>query len=315
MQGRGQRHIQQLLLPMSNISEFSNPVRVTLFNPQPPVIQLPEAPQWASLPDVNGVSRALLDWRSGAAPGAAGYVVYEATETTLFSALGLPGPDLTQPLTDRLHDLRQQNLGGLQSKFRRLEPGLIEDAIYEVALPRGSKVMHFYAVAAVSPNQVESDWPQNSKSFIAVAAPRLAMPTAPTLQATPNPEAGTVTLQVNPAGGLPVSKVVLYRTTNAKLATEGVDSFGPSIPVPPPVVNGNIQTFTDTTPPAGWSRIYYRAVVWTADNLLTGEVGARSPASAPQSGLLPPNTSPDLQGLTVGDSPGSTHDTTLVSWD
>jgi hypothetical protein len=313
VQGLGQCHIQQLLLPGSNISDFSNPVRVKLFNPQPPVIQPPEEPQWASLPNVSGVSRALLNWRSGEARGAAGYAVYEATETTLLSALGLPGPDLTQPFTQRLQVLRQQNLGGLQSKFRRLEPGLIKDAIYEVALPRGSKVMHFYAVTAVSPNQVESDWPQNSKSFIAVAVPRLVTLAAPALQATPNPQAGTVTLQVNPRDGLPVSKVVLYRTTNLKLAAEGVDSFGPSIPVPTPAVNGNTQTFTDTNPPAGWSRIYYRAVARTADNLLTGEVGARSPASAPQSVLLPPNTSPDLQDLQVN-LPGSTPDTSLVSW-
>jgi hypothetical protein len=314
VQGRGQCHIQQLLLPGSNISDFGNPARVTLFDPQPPLIRTPEAPQWASLPDVNGVSRALLDWRSGAAPGAAGYVVYEATETTLLSALGLPGPDLTQPFTQRLQVLRQQNLGGLQSKFRRLEPSLIKDATYEVALPRGSSVMHFYAVTAMSSNQVESDWPQNPKSFIAVAAPRLATPPAPALKATPSPQAGTVTLEVGlPEGGPPVSKVVLYRTTSDKLSAAGVDSFGPPIVTPPPVVNGKEQSFTDVSAPSGWQRIFYRAVAWTADNLLTGEVGARSQASAPQSVLLPPNTLPDLQGLQVN-LPGSTLDVSLVSW-
>ena len=44
--------------------------------------------------------------------------------------------------------------------------------------------MHFYAVTAVSPNQVESDFPPNSKQFVAVAAPRTRVPPPPSLEAT-----------------------------------------------------------------------------------------------------------------------------------
>jgi hypothetical protein len=79
------------------------------------------------------------------------------------------------------------------------------------------------------------------------------------------------------------------------------------------VVNGNKQSFTDANAPSGWQRIFYRAVAWTADNLLTGEVGARSQPSATHSVLLPPNAPPNLQGLQV-DLPRSTFNACLVSW-
>jgi len=175
--------------PDLKVSDFGLLSSATVFDPvPPPPPTVPEAPQWASLPDVARVSRTVLSWKTSS--GVKGYALYEATETTLLAALGLPGPDTSRPFTDRLAVLRAANLPALRSVFRRVQEALIPPAApnttFEVALPRGSSVMHFYAVTAMSPNQQESDWPPNSKQFIAVAAPRLAVPSAPAMDAEPD---------------------------------------------------------------------------------------------------------------------------------
>jgi hypothetical protein len=311
VKARGQCHIHQIILPGSKISAFSPPVRVQLFDPQPPALPEVEAPQWASLPDVNGVSRASLTWK--VVDGADGYVVYEATETTLLAALHMPGPDPAEPLFDRLSRLRKNDLSKLQNRFRRMEPGLITDTHYEAALPRGSSILHFYVVTAMTHNQIESVWPTEPKSFMAVAIPHLVVPGTPGLQATPDPQSGTVQLHVQAAGGILAESVQLYRTTNPMVADGGGDGFGP--PVSPRLpLNAGSLTFVDVAAPAGWRRIIYRALAWAADDNLTGAVGARSPSSAPISVLLPPADPPDLSDLQVNILPGSTTAVSLVGW-
>jgi hypothetical protein len=308
--GRGQCHLQQVSQPGSNVSGFGPPARVRVFDPQPPALPVVEAPQWASLPDGNGVSRALLDWK--AASGAAGYVVYDATETTLLAALGLPGPDPAQPFTQRLALLRNQDLSSLRTRFRRLEPGLIKDTHYEAVLPRGSAVIHFYAITAISPNQVESDWPVQAKDFLAVAAPRLSLPAAPALQASADPQTGAVHLLVEALGTIPTQSIQLYRTTNPKLAIGNVDEFGP--PIGPPLnVNGGTVSFTDNTITPGWRRIWYRAVAWSAPDDLKGIVEGRSPASSPVSVMILPSAAPEVLDVLVNE-PRSTAQESLVSW-
>ncbi len=320
VQARGQCHIHQIrgaahFDPTFNTSPLSSPVGTRIYDPVPPPPPVvPEAPQWASLRDGAGVSRARLRW--GSDSSVAGYVLYEATETTLLAAIGLPGPDTTQPFTDRLAQLRTANLPALRNVFRRVQkeliaPGLSE-TVYEAALPRGSTVIHFYAVTAVSPNQVESAWPNSSKQFIAVATPWLAIPAAPSLEANhdPNAAAPTVLIGIRLGAGVVVDQIELYRCANAALA-KGVDSMGPPLAILQP---GEAEvSFADSTIAPTWQRLWYRAVAWSARDDLRGIVEARSIASAPVSVMIAAPAAPEVLAVLVNE-PLSTAEEALVSW-
>ncbi|WP_156130319.1 hypothetical protein [Paenibacillus durus] len=314
-QARGQCHIHHLSIPDWNISPFSQPVGTAIYDPAPPPPPaVPEVPQWASLPDIAGVSRAQLRWSGNST--IAGYVLYEATETTLLAALGLPGPDTSKPFTDRLAVLRTANLSGLRSAFRRVQKELIPAAtpetVYEAALPRGSSVIHLYAVTAMSHNQVESSWPDNSKKFIAVAAPKLAVPSAPSLEAAPvsKTEQATVNLRIRLGHGAAVDQVELYRAANEKLAANA-DTMGP--PIATLQVAGSEISFTDNTLNPGWLRVWYRAVAWSARDDQRGVIEARSPASSAVSLLLTPNSPPEVIDLRVNESDSSSSEI-WISW-
>jgi hypothetical protein len=316
VRGRGQCHLHQEAIPGFNISPFGPPVRITIYDPAPPAPPVvPEVPQWASLPDPSGVSRAVLAWPGDTS--VKGYALYEATETALLSAFGQQGPDTAAPFTVRLAALRGLDLPSKRAVFRRVREDLILPTMpttsFEVALPRGSAVMHLYAVTAMSHNQVESSWPANSKQFIAVATPRLVVPAAPAVEATALPTAAPprVRLRLWPGRGPAPSRIDIYRTTKEALAASA-DEMGPR--VGSVTVNGAAElTFDDVVAPTGWRRLGYRAVAWAADDDPAGRVGARSSASAVVSALLPPAEPPTVTDLSTN-GVGSTDAECLVSW-
>jgi hypothetical protein len=314
VRARGQCHLTALLLPAFGVSEFGTPVGTEVYDPTPPGEPggIPEAPQWASLRDTSGVSRALLRWRSVA--GAPGYVLYEATETALLAAAGQPGPDPVTPYTARLARLRGLNLAGpgLRRVFRRLRSDLIPATSAEVTLPRGSTVIHIYAVTAMGSNRVESAWPADSKGFFAVAAPRAPVPAAPSVDADADPQAAApkVSVRVTVAGDPAVGTVELYRTTKDALATDA-DTMGRPITTLTPA--GGVALFEDTGAVPGWERISYRAVGWSVPDPQRGLIEARSPSSNVVSVLLPPRTPPGVSDRKV-DEPGTTATDSLVSW-
>jgi hypothetical protein len=309
----GQCHLHERFIPGWNIGPFGPPSRTRVYDPGPPrPPAVPEAPQWASLPDAAGVSRARLSWPGD--PHVAGYALYEATETSLLAALGLPGPDPARSLVDRLATLRGQDLPRHRSAFRRVQKELIPPgAPYEVSLPRGSTVLHLYAVTAVSRNQVESAWPSSGQGFIAVAAPRLAVPSAPILEAFEDTDPETigpppvVQVRVRAAGGPAVELIELYRIADDGLAAD-VDTMG----APIVALAGAQATFFDHVG-YGWHRVWYRAVAWSVRDDLQGVVEARSRPSAPVSVLIPPPGAPRVTDLRVNE-PGSTATDALISW-
>jgi len=182
---------------------------------------------------------------------------------------------------------------------------------FEVTLPRGRAMMHLYAVTALSHNQVESALPANSKQFIAVAAPQLAVPAAPTVEATADPTAAPprVRLRLWPGRGPAPSRIDVYRTTKESLAA--ANAMGPPVGSAP--VNDAELTFDDERAPVGWRRLRYRAVAWTTDDDSAGRVGSRSSASAAVSALLPPAEPPTVVDLSLNKA-GSTDAECLVAW-
>ena len=312
VQARGQCHLTEMLLPGGGVSPWGTPVATTVRDPAPPPAPggIPEAPQWASTPDTSGVSRAMLGWAG--VQNVSGYVLYEATETALLGALSLPGPDPSRSYVDRLADLRGHDLPSLRQVFRRVVQDLIPATSHEVELPRGSAVMHLYAVTAIGNNQVESSFPSSSHGFFAVAAARAPVPAPPWVAVAVNGQPGQPVLHVtvNVEETPPVSLIELYRTTDDAMALSA-DTMGRPIALLTPA-NGVAQ-FDDPAVASGWSRVWYRAVAWTATDAQLGLVATRSAASNAASVLALPQAGPEVSDLTL-DEPGSTATDALASW-
>lgn len=303
---RGQDHMHQKFIPGLGISAWGAPAQARLIDPTPPAAPVPEAPQWASLPDVTGASRARLTWP--AAPGIK-YTVYTASETALLHAAGRAGPDYGLPYSQRMDTLRGLlNQPDLRKVFRRLQDTPLDRPEYEAELPRGSRILHVFAVLAVNESKVESAWPTNPKQFLIAAAPRLAPPSEPALQAGVD-ELGQAQLKIELRSGQTAQRVEVYRTSHETLAQD-VDLMGS--PVASLLVNGASEVeFSEPLVPT-WRRVYYRAVAWSADDDLNGLVGARSSASTAAAVFLPPTDPPNLEDLRVNE-PGSTEAEVLVS--
>jgi len=289
------------------MSPFTTAVELELLNPLPPPapeIEPTEAPLWASLPDTLGVSRFDLSWRS--VQGATGYHIYEATETSLLSALGITGPDLTVAFTDRLRTLRQSSIAAHRQAFRRITDMPLTGLRHEVSLPRGSRVIHMFTVLAQNGNGVSSDWPGDSGKFIAVAAPRQIVPAAPALFVTPTPAGAKVDVQTAPGAG----DVEIFRTQNTS-AARTLDHMGPAHRTLAP--NGSGSVSFDDPLPASWSPYLYRAQVWSKEDLQRGLREARSPSSPLVTLFAPPLEIGAPTDLAVN-LPPSTTTASLLGW-
>ncbi|MCX7304302.1 MAG: hypothetical protein NTV73_08175 [Hyphomicrobiales bacterium] len=275
VRGRGQKHLHFLFDPDFGVGPWTAFSRARVWDDRPlpaPAVVAPEAPSWASLPDAVGVSRFTLNWP--AVPGAAGYIVYEATETALLDA-DQSGTDLSAPHHVRLAELRRRNLSGKQRSFRRLNENLETGTSYEVALPRGSRVIHVFAVTTMSANRAEGPWPHNARMFFTVAAPRIVRPPAPGIAVAPGVGGlGGMVVTVDLAG-TSGGRIDLYRTI-VEAAAADVGSMGP---VHASRAGGvDTVSFVDV-PLLGQHRYFYRAVVWSLRDDLLGLVESRSKAS------------------------------------
>ncbi len=313
---RGQRHLHREADPDFGISPFVPPAVTRVWSKlrlDPPSVPALEAPYWASLPDANGISRFTLMWNS--VPGAAGYIVYEATESALLSILAPEiAVDTAVAHTTRLRNLRSADIGSAQKSFRRLTrepiPQTVEQVRHEVSLPRGSKVIHFFAITTVTENNIESDWPLDSDMFVAVAVPRLDPPPAPgiAVDVTPeDPHRIIVTVDRNATTGGPIE---IYRTSVAHVALD-VGTMGP--PLGELITDSPTVQFVDDTVVPGWHPHFYRAVAWSVSNNLEGLIEARSAASPAVSILVPPLAPPEIRNV-MGNRPFSTDTKCLVGW-
>jgi hypothetical protein len=311
---RGQQHLHRLEFGGNtswNTSPWTAPVATRVWaivQLDPPFVEPPEAPFWASLPDAAGVSRFTLNWP--AVPNAEGYLVYEATETALLSANDMGSPDTAVPYHVRLATLRGADIVGKQRTFRRLNEEPVTEARYEVTLPRGSRVIHFFAITTMSANKIEGHWPNDNRMFVAVAVPRVSQSPLPGISAAPAPGAPQqVAVKIELSGGSG-GRVELYRT-DVKDAAEDVGSMGP--PIASLNAPGGIVQFTDAGVTPGWYPHHYRAVAWSARDDLLGLVEARSAASPAVSILVPPADVPEIDNIRTNE-PYSTATHSLIAW-
>jgi hypothetical protein len=287
--------------------------------------------QLASLPDAAGRCHAKVSWAHQAA--AAGYALYETTETKMRASRNLPDPAPSLTLSARLTQLKTAFAANpLRTDFVRRNAELLTGESTDVALPRGSQVIHLFVVIPVSAGGIEGPWPAGpdaDKALIPWAAPRLAEPAPPLLEVTALQSGGdwSARLRVGtrPTAGARPKRIDLYRV-RVDDAARALDSMGPPIATLSAsgggwtVAEGNdngqswIESVTGDDHPGGsWRRVWYRAVAWGDDDFVRGVRRGRSRPSPAAPVVIPPSDVPDLSALAVS-WPGGGIGDVLVSF-
>ena len=293
-------------------------------DPRPPVVPIVHV-KLGSLPDATGSSHVKIAW--SAQPNATGYFMYEATEANMLDAFGLPAAAPSATLDARLAVLRTAfRANPLRRPFTRLNATATTASSMDIALPRGSTGIHLYVVIGVSAGQVEGSWPRGSSpddSLIAVAAPTIARPAPPMLEAQrilvgSNPPSYGASILITTRPGPRPIKVEIHRVRIDDAARE-LDTMGPPIArltassagwtvtqTPDPVFGPYISTVSGVDAPLGsWKRVWYRATAWTAEDDTRGWLAGRSAASTAAFVVVPPPDPPTLSPLLLGVGSGA----------
>lgn len=269
----------------------------------------------ASLPDARGQCHAIVEWQAIAS--AEGYILYETTETKMLASRGLDGPVPGDTLSERLTVLKNAFVGDpTRMDFTRVRDGLVTGESLDVALPRGSQDIHLFVVIPQSAGGVEGPWPSGSdadEQLIAFAAPRIATPAPPTIEAQRIERVGgfsaRVRIRTRGASGARPKQIDIYRTRVAD-AARMLDSMG--LPIaelsasagPWTVEEDNADGATwidsvsgDDAASGSWRYVWYRAVAWSEDDALRGVLRGRGRPSPAVPVLIPPPDAPPLSAL------------------
>ena len=273
-------------------------------NPNPPVAPALGGPLFSSLPDHVGISRAHISW-SGGGPR---WAVYEATETAVLAASGLPPPDVKASLVARLATVHGLDIATIKGAFRRITASPLATPETEIELPRGTAVMHLYAVRSVGDNNLESAFPAATTSLIAVAVPRIRIPAEPTLRAdlVPSGAGRAARLRVTSRRGLDVARFDLHRTAREALSRD-IDMTGPPIARSDGAgwtlvtnIDGTVTAeYLDTSLAPSWDTAFYRAAAWGVEDTLEGYRAGRSGGSSAATAVVPPPNASPVTGLAV----------------
>lgn len=227
--------------------------------------------------------------------------MYLADESAIARELGLASPDLETPPADRLVPLRGLGMAAARRAFRRVADGLTATSL-AVELPRGSRLIHLYAVVGVSATGVEAPLSDDANAYLATAAPRLRTPEIPVLAARERD--GGVRLNVEVAEPVvAVDRVELFRVLERANAGT-LEAAGPPLLVLPAAAGeraGEVVRWA-VDDPAGvpaWQPVFYRAVAWAASDRDRGEVGGRSAPTSAVEVVVAASASPTLTDLTV----------------
>ena len=293
-------------------------------DPIPPVLDLP-TPALASLPDAAGECHVRLLLPLTVA-GVIGYFIYESSESQLLgledgaSAGLVQGPDMRQGLAQRLARVLalMRHKAVRQIFTRRNASPIVTRSSIDIALPRGSRDMHFYVLIGVNAGNIESAWPTGEALIEQVqrfVAPQVSIPPAPLLEvrrmATGTPSDWATHVDIRSQPGAQVSHFELFRT-RAEAAVRSLDAMGPPVATisgsgngwtmePLPAPDGvSLQRATGQDDPGGsWKRVWYRAVAWGTAEDDEGTLAGRSEPSAAVSVVIPPAAAPDLSPLTA----------------
>lgn len=278
---------------------------------------------WTALPDAAGRARALLTWSPQ--PRAAGYFIWEATESALRSIVGMdpipaPVPGVTSPtLPMRAGEIRDY-LDAVPSRhavslagFTRINERAITANQIELDLPGGADSLFIYRISSVTAAGVES---ARSTHLAFVGVPRRAVPGEPSLLLRRTP-AG-VRLYAQAGGGHPPVGYAVHRVLNPRAVAE-VGMMGPPVyahtapewhPADPsdPALRGQDPAqfvVLDDPVPARWDPYFYRIVAVGPHDPANGVLSGRSRPSGVQSIVRPPADPPQLAVVSLTPPSGS----------
>jgi len=220
-------------------SDPLHPTRITgkivrAMDPVPPtVIFSPPPISWTALPDVTGMARGVLEWTPD--PKAAGYFVWEATESALRQILQpeTPDPLPSEPAVSRAATLQtwlqSQQDASLQG-FARLTKDPIPSSRTEINLPGAASTLYVYRISAISAANVEAP---RSPQIAIFGVPRRDVPGIPRLMLRRPPKQA----EIQPPGiqvvALPVGSGAVphgyrvFRVRSAALSHDG-STMGPA---------------------------------------------------------------------------------------
>ncbi|RAP77726.1 hypothetical protein [Paenibacillus montanisoli] len=323
---------QERIAPKRLGSWSKDPSIITVSDPRPPIVEIPVV-TLASLPDAAGECHARLSW-TAASGNAAGYYIYESTETKLLVANGRSEPDQAATLSDRLAEIQQLfDANPSRQEFTRRNDRPIMATSTDVTLPKGSTAIHLFVIIAVNAGQVESEWPSGAephKQLTAIAAPRIMKPAPPMLEVQPvlddnvDPPVYRAEIKVISRPGPRVRKVELFRVRVDDAARE-LGTMGPAIASIADTGGGwtvtkeedspNIENVTGKDSPAGsWKRVWYRAAAWCDADPQRGYLQGRSLASEAAWIVVPPQNPPDLSAVSSAWSGEGASGDVILKW-
>lgn len=268
-----------------------------------------------SLPDASGNCHARLSWNT--IPNAQGYILYESNETAILSRQNIAEAAPGTPLSTRLATLKAAfNADTNRDAFTRVNDRLLTVNNLDTTIPRGSQVIHVWALLPMSHGGIEGPWPSGANAadkLIVYAAPKIAEPAPPTLElrqiAQGSGFATNIIVGTRGQSGARPKRIDIYRTRVADAARE-IDSMG--LPIAK-ITNSDADFTVDMTgepgddwidrvqgldaPQGSWKHVWYRAIVWSMDDPLRGVRMGRSRPSPAQSVVIPPDTPPPLSNL------------------
>jgi hypothetical protein len=265
---------------------------------------------WTALPDAADRARAVLTWPATA--GASGYVVWEATETALRTAVDptapTPAPGTTMlARAGALRGLVTQNATNralsLKAFSRMYERPLTATSL-ELDLPGAADTLYAYRISSLTPSNVESE---RSATVALVAVRRRSEPGRPRLLVRRSASPLGVDVIVLPGPGPSPAGYRVHRVRRASLATDvglmGPPKYGPAdpgwAPVSVPASDGSVEAGSAILDPVspGWHAYHYRCVAIGQSDPANGVLAGESAVSAAASIVLPPAAGPLLDAV------------------
>jgi hypothetical protein len=300
---------------------------VRVHNPLPPnIVFNPPAINWTALPDALHKAHGILQWTAD--PSAAGYMVWEATESALLQTLSpnAPNPDPAATMVARgqtLKTLIENNYQASLSSFARLNTTPIAGSSYEVELPGKSLILYAYMISAVSSQGVEAARPPQIAVF---GVPYVKTPGQPRLrlQAAPDGSCIQVIALYVQSGEQPAGYRV-YRVRDSALTTDAGLMGPPKIeandpgwapfrmaPLPsltqpaarPPATEVG-QCIQDLAATPSWYPYYYRIDAIGPQDPANGVYSGWSAPSQLQTGVLTPPNPPLIESPVITQGGGA----------
>jgi hypothetical protein len=290
---------------------------VRALDPLPPVVSFaPPSISWTALPDATGTARGLLQWTPDAK--AAGYYVWEATESALWRLLSpaTPEPPPDTPLVTRgaaLKALIDSNPDASLQGFARLKKDPITAARAEIRIPAAASTLYAYRISAISAANVEAP---RSPQIAIFGVPRRNVPGVPHMllrkPQAPQPGIQVIALPIEsdaaPAG------YRVFRVQNPSLSLDASTMGPPKIEETDPAwqdFSGRTlagtplsgKTIVDSAAVPSWYPYYYRITAIGAQDLANGLLSGESGYSGAQSQYALPPDPPLLAAFVMSATP------------